>query len=766
MKALIILLCLHSVIAYQTIIDVLSKDERFEKLVSHLQKLELVPMMNELESGTFFAPVNAAFEKIPDTAVSRESLLYHVLKGKGISSTDFYHGQLKETLYDGYLGSDAQRIKMTVKGHKVYVNQAKLIETDIQVNNYTYIHAIDSVLELPKLLGDSIRDINPALDELMQKADIIQLLKEKTPFTIFVSTKKEPLGYYNDIELTYLMSKHGKTDLSLFLKYAIIDKAIYLDEFTSGKTTYKSITGDSLTITSTKKGEASVNDLAIAQSDILAANGVIHQIDDIFKPNSLIFNTRKYLYGLNATNMVQLFDNYNLSHYIDQTDTNYTFLIPPEDDIPLPPLPAAYWLEYHVIQGLWSQDTLVDKKLLLTEFKSAELGGKRQRMPVYTENDGKKKPSILFDHARSLGDPVSIQNSIIYKISEPLTLPGDFLSRLVVDLESSTFIATLYVSEVVEEIKSTPGITLFAPTNDAFKELGLVAKYLVHFSAKPQLQSVLRYHAAKKLLYEEDMKSKTHEVSTLANSTLRISPDDQTIHVGRPDDSSTAAIVNKPNILVSNGVIHKISKVQIPSDVHITNQQVLVGIEANTLMTILEKAELLNLTQQDNTVILAPTDKAFTRLDVQALLEDPYQLERIAKMHMIPATWQDEWTSHESSTVTKLKKLLSFEYPTLLSLADRVIVQQTEKEEWMVQVKDSNQQAQILGFGRTSANGGIILIDNVLMPVRRGIFGLPFLWSLFVILLMITLIGGTISVCGFFGYKVYNRRRLGYRPIF
>lgn len=73
----------------------------------------------------------------------------------------------------------------------------------------------------------------------MQKADIIQLLKEKTPFTIFVSTKKEPLGYYNDIETTYLMSKHGKIDLSLFLKYAIIDKAIYLDEFTSGKTTCK-----------------------------------------------------------------------------------------------------------------------------------------------------------------------------------------------------------------------------------------------------------------------------------------------------------------------------------------------------------------------------------------------------------------------------------------------------------------------------------------------------------------------------------------------
>lgn len=71
----------------------------------------------------------------------------------------------------------------------------------------------------------------------MKMVKVDELLREKTGFTVFVSTKENPLTYYNSIESSYLTSKYGKTDLTLFLKYTIIDKPIYLDEFTSGKTT-------------------------------------------------------------------------------------------------------------------------------------------------------------------------------------------------------------------------------------------------------------------------------------------------------------------------------------------------------------------------------------------------------------------------------------------------------------------------------------------------------------------------------------------------
>lgn len=73
----------------------------------------------------------------------------------------------------------------------------------------------------------------------MNSTDMIDLLKENRPFTVILSKRTSPLEKFNDIERSYLMSTYGKEDLSLYFKYAIIDKAIYIDEFNSGKTTCK-----------------------------------------------------------------------------------------------------------------------------------------------------------------------------------------------------------------------------------------------------------------------------------------------------------------------------------------------------------------------------------------------------------------------------------------------------------------------------------------------------------------------------------------------
>jgi uncharacterized surface protein with fasciclin (FAS1) repeats len=360
---------------------------------------------------------------------------------------------------------------------------------------------------------------------------------------------------------------------------------------------------------------------------------------------------------------------------------------------------------------------------------------------------------------------VSINNDIIYQITEPLTLPGDILAKLVLDLDLSTFIATLYVSEVVDEIKNTPGLTLFVPTNEAFQNLGLVAKYLLHSSAKSQLQTVLRYHAARSLLYYDEMTKKVHEVATLANSTLRISQDESgSVIVGRPESShgtGSAGVVSHSNMLVSNGVVHKLSEVQIPNQVNITNYNILIGIESSTMIQILTRANLLDKINDDNIVVLAPSDKAFAHVDLEALYQDQYQLERLAKLHIIPRAWQDRW-------VQETNKKDKSEYPTLLSDDDKVAIRENEKGELFVEVKNGgeNDRAHVTGLGRVSAGGGVIAMDAVLTPIHRGLFGLPFVWSVIVTFIIITITGGLLSIVGFFGYKIYNRRRLGYRPIF
>lgn len=335
------------------------------------------------------------------------------------------------------------------------------------------------------------------------------------------------------------------------------------------------------------------------------------------------------------------------------------------------------------------------------------------------------------------------------------------MSTLVIDLELSTFIATLYVSEVADDIKKTPAITMFVPTNDAFQELGLVAKYLVHPAGKEDLQTVLRYHVAKTLLYKEDMQAETHEVTTLANATLRVNPtEDGKIQVGRPDTPSEVGSVATADILVRNGVVHKLDRVQVPSHVTITAQDILEGTEAKTMIELLKKAGLLPMLDKQEYILLAPTDTAFAHIDVEALLADQYQLERVAKLHLIPVGWQDKWLREYSS---------SQEYPTLLSDKDKLTMRETETGELLISVKDQSNGpvARVTGMGKTygGVGGGVLQTDTVLIPIRRGFFGLPWGWSIVLVTGLSLLGSGILGVVGFFVYKIWTRRRLGYRSI-
>ena len=85
-----------------------------------------------------------------------------------------------------------------------------------------------------------------------------------------------------------------------------------------------------------------------------------------------------------------------------------------------------------------------------------------------------------------------------------------------------------------------------------------------------------------------------------------------------------------------------------------------------------------------------------------------------------------------------------------------------------IKVKDGpdGAGAHVIGRGEaTAGGGGVLQIDTVLIPVRRGFFGLPWVWSVILTVTLSLLIALMLSTCGFFAYKIWNRRRLGYRAI-
>lgn len=206
--------------------------------------------------------------------------------------------------------------------------------------------------------------------------------------------------------------------------------------------TDKTISGDSVLVSVDKDNAITVNNIPMSGPDVLAANGkhakkklvprkfvtclfagVIHEIDDMIVPDSIVFDTRKYLYGMNATKFVSLLDSYGLSRYLQNDTQKLTFLVPSNEDIDEDAIPdneKRDWLSYHVVTGLWTPESLQDGLLLSSEFKSPELKGSPQRLPVYVQAEdvdvrrslGK---SIRFGHSRVLADAGKPQ-SYIYHI--------------------------------------------------------------------------------------------------------------------------------------------------------------------------------------------------------------------------------------------------------------------------------------------------------------------------------------------------------------
>jgi uncharacterized surface protein with fasciclin (FAS1) repeats len=332
-----------------------------------------------------------------------------------------------------------------------------------------------------------------------------------------------------------------------------------------------------------------------------------------------------------------------------------------------------------------------------------------------------------------------------------LSPPEGILSTLITDLELSTFIASLYAAKAEQRLTESKGITLFVPSNDAFTHLGLAAKYLLHPDAKSKLATVIFHHAIPSLIYSSDFPTENSiEVKTLAGTSLQINrTSSNDVTVGEPDNT-----ISSTDILLSNGVAHKVSSISIPSSVEITNGDLLKAIDASIFSKLLKVANLTQLLPSGNYTILAPSDKAFGRLNVTQLLLDPTQLTRIVETHIL-----------KTSDISPLQPMINenVEYETLLSDHDKILFKEVADGQYIVEVKGGKvgNTGRVVAVGKATTGGGVVEIDSVLIPVPIGWAGLPLLAQ--VAIIVSSILGAlAIAVIGYFIWKYLHRRRLGY----
>lgn len=213
---------------------------------------------------------------------------------------------------------------------------------------------------------------------------------------------------------------------------------------------------------------------------------------------------------------------------------------------------------------------------------------------------------------------------------------GDIIETAVAAGNFKTLAAALKAADLVDALKGKGPFTVFAPTDEAFAKLpkGTV-ETLLKPENKAKLQSILKYHVLSGSVFAKDVKTMSAETLDGQRIDLKVETKgkDTTVMVDK-------AKVTATDIKATNGVIHVIDTVILPSDKTVV-ETAAAASEFKTLATLIEKAGLVDvLNGKGPFTVFAPTDAAFAKLPketVESLLkpENKAQLVEILKYHVV-----------------------------------------------------------------------------------------------------------------------------------
>jgi len=145
--------------------------------------------------------------------------------------------------------------------------------------------------------------------------------------------------------------------------------------------------------------------------------------------------------------------------------------------------------------------------------------------------------------------------------SPNLVAAGDIVATLKSSPHFTILARALDAAQLTAVVSSTPSLTLFAPTDDAFNALppALLAKLLSPDNA-PTLQKILIYHLVHLDLDTGKIKGAKGSVASVENSQLQL---DGSADVLKVNDAS----IIQADVKASNGFIQVVDKVLVPADV-------------------------------------------------------------------------------------------------------------------------------------------------------------------------------------------------------
>ncbi len=295
------------------------------------------------------------------------------------------------------------------------------------------------------------------------------------------------------------------------------------------------------------------------------------------------------------------------------------------------------------------------------------------------------------------------RNGVVHLIDRVI-LPTD---KDIVDIaagnpEFSILVAAVQAAGLVDTLKGDGPFTVFAPTNAAFaallQELSLTAEQLL--ANKPLLTQVLTYH----VLASRSLAASFTDglaLATVQGQPVKFKKAGSGLSI--VDASGRMSNVVIANVQASNGVVHAIDRVILPTDKNIV--QLAVGTPAlSILVEAVLAAELQGvLSGPGPFTVFAPTNDAFAALlgelniSKAALLADKALLTKVLAYHVVPAQVL-------SSGIPFGQPVTSVQGQTFTIGKDLAITDA------------NNRKSNIVATDVAASNGVVHVIDRVILP--------------------------------------------------
>ncbi|MDA8801959.1 fasciclin domain-containing protein, partial [Candidatus Poseidoniales archaeon] len=519
------------------------------------------------------------------------------------------------------------------------------------------------------------------------QAELLETLQGTGPFTLFAPTDQA----FADagVDLAALDTPEGKAALTDILLYHVVSGEVPASAVTDCMSA-NAVNGQPLAFT--VDGGVMVNDATVSLADVSTSNGVIHVIDKVLTPTDSPNDIPRTAQCtgihdslVSAVVQAELLETlqgagpFTLFAPTDQAfadaGIDLAALDTPEGKAALTDI-----LLYHVVAGE-VPSSAVSECLTATTVNGNPIS--------FTVGDG----VMVNDATVTLAD-VNTSNGVIHVIDTVLTptaTPNDIPRTAQCTGIHNSLVAGVIQAGLLPTLQTDGPFTVFAPTDQAFADAGIVLADLDTPEGQAALSDILLYHVI------EGEVPASAVTDCLSAETVNGNPLSFTV-----GDSVmvNGATVTATDVATSNGIIHVIDKVLTPTATpnNIPRTAQCTGVH-DSLVSAVIQAELLETLQGEGPFTLfAPTDQAFTDAGIDlAALDTPEgktALTDILLYHVVPS-------AVPASAVTECMTATAVNgQPLSFTVGDSVMVN----------------GATVTSADVNTSNGIIHVIDTVLTP--------------------------------------------------